>query len=364
MRRIATSCAVLAVMLFVGPLAAAEPAWLALAGKPEADLREGAPAKDSWLGEDTLAKADLAAADADAKAPPKTEARGQSYTAPCKPPPLPLHTLEGLGGALTVPMAYLVNCGGGQPGLGGLPTASYTFISMPGKKTLQSLAVSQSFWSRLELSYSVNRFYIGNLQDVAGKISGGQFHPTDQIYLHNFNIRGVLIPENQFGSWTPQVTVGVHAKYNTAITRIDKELQGALSGLGLQRKYGFDYTLTLSKTFIVGGTPLIVSGTLRNSKASNMGLTGFAEDCQWTVEGCAAWVPVKWLAIAYEINQNNNPYHRAHGVVGKEANLRHGILVAWLVSDSLTIAGAWGRLGEIGNTQSDCVWGIQVKYEF
>ena len=40
------------------------------------------------------------------------------------------------------------------------------------------------------------------------------------------------------------------------------------------------------------------------------------------------------------------------------------MLVAWLVNEHLTIAGAWGYLGEIGNTDADCVYGIQVKYEF
>ncbi len=94
-----------------------------------------------------------------------------------------------------------------------------------------------------------------------------------------------------------------------------------------------------------------------------MGLTGFSDECQWTFEGCAAWVPFKWLAFAYEFNHNNNPYHRIPGVMGKEEN-RHGFLAAWLVTDRLTIAGAWGYLGEVGNTDADCVLGIQVKYEF
>lgn len=334
--------------------------WLALADPaPGAALPpERSVPKDSWLGQ-------VAAAEKPDTVVAKTETiveAGVPDPATCKPPPLPLHTLEGLGGGLISPTAYLVNCGTPNTDIP-LPAVSMTYLYIGGEKSAQIFVASQVIHKRLAISYALNRFDLGNLPRTVSKATGGLAHIRQDLYLHNINLRGVLIMENSFDCpWLPQVTAGFHSKYNTGIKSINKELGGALSGIGYQRHYGFDWTLTASKTIPII-RPFIFSGTLRNSSGANTGLTGFADDSQWSFEGNILCLVTDWMGLGYEFRQKDNPYHRIPGLMGKEGNW-HAILLAFLINDRLSVAFGWVRMGEVGNTDADGAWGCQVKYEF
>ena len=69
------------------------------------------------------------------------------------------------------------------------------------------------------------------------------------------------------------------------------------------------------------------------------------------------------MGVAYEIRQKSNPYDRVRGLMGKESNW-HTICLAFLITDRLSVAVGWARLGEVGNTDADGAWGCQLKYEF
>lgn len=322
----------------------------------------GADESTTWLA---LGK-ELAAADAEtkAKASGEVEAAGQ---APCKPPPLPLHSIEGVGGTLTVATAYLCH-----PGPAGckcsLPGASFTYLYASGKKSLQAFVVTQTFLRRIEAGYALNRLDLGNFPHLLTKATGGLVRPRQDLYMHNFNLRAMLVEENSFSQpWLPAITAGVHFKYNTGIKSIGKEINKKLGvpllkQIGYRRNYGFDYTLTASKTVVLG-RPFIFSATLRCSSGSNIGLTGFADNCQFSFECHAICLVTDWLAVAYEFRQKSNPYHRMPGLIGKEGNW-HNILVGIILTDRLTLAGGWACLGELANSDADGAWGVQLKYEF
>jgi hypothetical protein len=159
---------------------------------------------------------------------------------PSKAPPIPLHTLEGVGGALVVPMAYLVNPGP-EGTVIGMPSASFTYLNTSKGKSLQTLAVTQTFWRRLELGYALTRFDMGNLPHVIEKETGGALSTSrDDLYLHHFNIRGLVLEENTLGPWCPSVVASAQIKYNESIREMSDDLMGVPEGLGFEKSNGVD----------------------------------------------------------------------------------------------------------------------------
>jgi hypothetical protein len=314
---------------------------------------------DSWLAQ---AKKNAAKEEAKAEAA-TTEAATQPQG---KGPPLPFHTLEGVGGALAVPMAYVVNPG--PPGtIVGTPAVSTTFIGM-GTKNIWAVAVTETLFRRIELGYAMDRFDTGDLPLVVKKVTGGVLNDTHHnVILHNFNARAIVVEENTpfLGIPMPAVAAGVQVKYNGTIQDLNEEVAGGLGNAGLDKANGVDYVLTASKMFpkLMFGRPLILTAGMRNSSASNFGFTGFADHCATTFEGDAVALVTDWLAVGYEFRQRSNPYDVIPEVLGDEGNF-HAIRVGFILSPRLSVAAAWAFLGPVGNAMVDCAWGIQLKYEF
>ena len=278
-------------------------------------------------------------------------------------PPLPLHTLEGVGGALTVPMAYLVNPGP-KGTIIGKPAVSVSYISTNRKKNLLVFAITETLFGRVELGYCLNRFDLGTFGHAVSKLTPLKIN-TREVYLHHFNVRGLVLPENSFGLPLPAVVIGAQFKYNGDIESIDDDARGTLTGVGLDSQCGVDYVLTASKMFpsLLCGRPVIFTVGVRNSRASNIGYTGFAESCETTLEGDVACLITDRIAVGYEFRQKNNPYDKIPRLLGDEDNW-HAIRAAYIINDRMTIAAAWGCLGPVGNVVVNGAWGIQLKYEF
>ena len=322
----------------------------------------GSP-EGSWLASAEKLAAEAGVRGEEGAAPPPA---GEGPPPAGDGPPLPLHTIEGVGGALAVPMAYLVNPGPEGTKIG-KPAVSASFLGL-GNKNLTVIAVTETFFRRVELGYAAGRFDIGNLGHVAKKISNGAIRLNRRdIWLHNFNARVLVIPENTevFGIPMPGIVAGIQAKFNGGVQGIDDTAGGAFTAIGLERSNGIDYVVTASKMFptLLFGRPLILTFGVRNSQASNFGYTGFADECSTTVEFDVATLVLDNLAIGYEFRERNDPYDRAKPLHKGEDNL-HAIRAAWLIDDHLVLAAGWACMGNVGNTRVDCAWGIQVKYEF
>ena len=124
----------------------------------------------------------------------------------------------------------------------------------------------QSLWKDAWRRLRKNRFAMGGLVVVvlmALLAFGADLLERDDIYLHHFNIRGLILPENSFDLPLPAIVAGIHFKYNDTIKKLDKRLGGALKGLGLDKANGVDYTLTASKMFptLAFGRPIILTAT-------------------------------------------------------------------------------------------------------
>jgi hypothetical protein len=278
-----------------------------------------------------------------------------------KGPPLPLHTIEGVGGIMITPTAYLVNPGPKNT-VFGLPAASFTFVGA-GEKNIETFAFTETILQRVELGYAISRFGTGTLDKHVKDATGVELS-RDDVYLNNFNIRGNILPENSFGlNFLPAVTAGVHFKVNDGISQINSELGGALSKIGYRHSSGVDYTLTASKTIPkIFGRPLILSAGLRLSEASQLGYVGFGDTYHPSFEGNATYLITNWLAIAYEYRQKPQEFGRIDNLVRPEQAWQT-IGLGFVLNPHLTATVGYGHFDNVLDTVENGGWAIQVKYE-
>ncbi len=287
-------------------------------------------------------------------------AKQETFT---KGPPLPFQTIEGYGGGAITPMAYLVNPGPkGQ--IFGLPAAGVDSVVM-GKKNLQAFMITETLFDRVELGYGIERLGLGSLPHDIKHATGIDIN-RDDVWLHNFNVRTLLVEENSFGAPLPAITFGTHFKLNDGISDINNSLHNALGNAGYRSDHGIDFTLTATKTFVENWTlkrPLILSAGVRNSNAAQIGFLGFGEERQWTFEGSAVYLPTDWLLVGYEFRGKKNPYHHIGKLVQDEDNWQ-AVDVSWLINKHCTLTGGWGIFGTLANSTENGGWFLQFKYEF
>jgi hypothetical protein len=284
---------------------------------------------------------------------------------PEKAPPLPFHTIEGVGGGGITPMAYLVN-----PAIPDTrcyfanPSTSLTFINA-GRKSLEAVVVSEAITEQFEVSYAVDRFGIGSLESAISELTPYDID-TNDVWMHNFNLRYMLVKENEeiAGFKTPAITAGLGLKYNASIRSINERLDGALSSIGYRRPNGEDFTLTatkmIPKSFL--DRPLIVSAGLRLSEAADLGFLGFSDTYHASFEGNICYLPKDWLLFAYEFRQKTSPYDEIPGLIGPENNW-HAVDMAFILSKHATFVAGWAALGNLADTVENGSWFFQLKYE-
>jgi hypothetical protein len=292
----------------------------------------------------------------------KTPVTEPAAAAPAEAPPLPFHTIEGYGGGAITPMAYLVNPGP-KDAIFGAPAAAFSYVNL-GHKNLEAFTFTETLFQRIELGYGLDRLGLGTLPHDIKEATTVDIN-RDQVYLHNFNLRGLLLEENSFDTQIlPAVTAGAHFKVNEGIADINHILGGALESIGYEKSNGVDYTLTASKLIPnVFSRPLIVSAGLRNSEAAQLGFLGFGDDRTTTFEGNVAYLPTDWLLVAYEFRQKANPYDKIPGLVDEEDNW-HAVDVSWIANAHTTVVAGWGAFGNLANAEANGAWWMQVKYEF
>jgi hypothetical protein len=292
-----------------------------------------------------------------------------------KGPPLPFHTIEGYAGGAITPFAYLSNPGK-EECLWGKPAAALSFVNAR-QKDLAAVTMSETLFGRVELSYGGDRLGLGTLPgdiDAFGDRNNiaGIGIEENAVWLHNFNIRALLVKENDclFGFKAPAITAGIHFKYNSDIEHIDQELGGALHGIGYRRSNGEDFTLTMTETFpkLLLDRPVVASVGLRLSQAANLGFLGFGDTYHATFEGNLAWLPFDKLLLAYEFRQKSDPYGTIpNGIggylIGGEDNW-HAFDLGLILNQHSTIVAGWGIFGTLANTTADNSWFLQYKYEF
>lgn len=277
-----------------------------------------------------------------------------------KAPPLPLHTIEGVGGIVITPVAYLVNPGPAGTTFG-LPSASVTYVKA-NSKNVESAVITETLFGRVELGYAASRFGVGNLVDDVKTAT--TIDISDSVVVHNFNARVLALPEGSFDLPLPAVTIGASYKYNDGIEDINNQLHNALGSIGYKDQDGVDFTLTATKAFPkVFGRPLLVTAGLRLSKAEQLGYLGFGDKYRPTFEGNIAYGITNWLWLAGEFRGKANAYQQIPGLIQREDNW-WTVGAAFVINPHATVTVGWGHFGPLLNTDENKGLAVQAKYEF
>lgn len=141
--------------------------------------------------------------------------------------------------------------------------------------------------------------------------------------------------------WLPQIAVGAMAKRNTGVSGlagVDNVKQ-----LGAASDHGVD--VYLSATRILLDRSLLINGTLRATRANQMGLLGFGGErgnhYQPMLEGSVAYLFSRDLVggIEYRMKPRNL-------AVDREKDY-YDVFLAWFPSKHLSLTVAWVALGDI-----------------
>jgi hypothetical protein len=275
-----------------------------------------------------------------------------------KPPPLPLHQIEGNGGVFSTLCAYLVN----PPRNGeciGRPSAGFVYVHLGSGRDLEALTVTETPWQRLELGYGYDHLNLGDLPTVLAPA----YHIGNSVTMHNANARLQFLREGEFNQkWVPALTAGIHYKYNEDIQDIDRALGGLLSKNRLSNHEGLDFTLYGSKMLTFLPRPLLLNLGGRATKAAQLGLLGFTPEYSFVFEGSAVVMLTDRLLFAAEYKEKPRDFP-AIGPVGHEDDW-WTIDAGYIVSPHLTVAAGYGHFGTVANHTANGSWGLAVKWEF
>lgn len=275
--------------------------------------------------------------------------------------PLPLHTIDGVGGVVITPIAYLVNPGP-EKQVFGLPSISGTFVGA-GQKNVESFVITETLWRRLELGYSASRFGLGDLPTEVQKATAVDIGRSD-VWLHTLNVRVLALPENSFQFPTPAITLGVQGKFNDGISTINDRLGGALTSVGFRHDAGVDFVATATKLFAKGfGRPLILSAGLRVSAADQLGYVGFGDTYRPSFEVNAVYLVHDRVGLAFEYRQKRNAFSNIGTLVRKEDDW-YTAGVAYVFNNHSSVTAGYGHFGNVLNTVENYGWALSGKYEF
>jgi hypothetical protein len=279
-----------------------------------------------------------------------------------KPPPLPLHQIEGNGGIFSTLSAYIVNPPrDGEPV--GRPSVGFSYVNLGHGQNLEALTLTESPWKRLELGFGYNNFELGDLPTQIALGDGP--HINNSVTLYNVNARLQALKEGEFDQkWVPAVTFGTHYKNNDGISQINNQLGGALKGIGIfKEREGVDFTLYASKLITGLPRPVLLEAGGRATKGAWNGLAGFTENYSFLFEGNVVVFLTDRLALAGEYKQLANDYTPIPGLINKSGDW-WTIDLAYVVSKHLTVAVGYGHFGGVLNHDANGVWGVTTKYEF
>lgn len=252
--------------------------------------------------------------------------------------------LEGSGGGGIVPWALITGYGT-RDAIGG--NAHYTYVHTS-NFDLHSSGAAIGLYDRVEVSFA--RQWL-DLRSVGPKVGLGKNYTIDQ------NIAGVKV--RLFGDaiydqdrWWPQVSVGAQYKANN---------RGALlSAIGARSSDGVDFYIAATKLFL--SQSVLVSATVRATRANQFGLLGFGGDrnAGYTAqfEGSLAYLVNRNLAVGGEIRTKPDNLKFAH-----EDNA-WDIFAAWFITKNVSATVAYANLGHIAaqTSQSGAYVSLQVGF--
>ncbi|MDR9836510.1 DUF3034 family protein [Herbaspirillum huttiense] len=236
--------------------------------------------------------------------------------------------VEGAGGGGLTPWALITGYGT-RDSYGA--NAHYTYLATQ-DYTLKSYGVAVGMLDRLELSLAKQEFY-GSLAPLA------DLKITQDIVGIKLKLAGDAVYDQD--RWLPQIAVGAMFKHNNGIGGLGTVT--SVKQLGAASDAGIDYYLSATKLLLAQS--LLLNGTLRLTKANQMGLLGFGGDLndryQAMGEFSAAYLINRKLALGVEYRMKPRNLAADHEKDYFDAFL------AWFPSKNLSMTLAYVALGDI-----------------
>jgi hypothetical protein len=236
--------------------------------------------------------------------------------------------VEGAGGGGLTPWALITGYGT-RDSFGG--NAHYTLVRTQ-DYSLETAGVAIGLADHVEISLASQRFKgtgaaldgLRITQDVAGlkvRVAGDAVYDQDRVL--------------------PQIAAGVMFKQNKGV----RGLPGVTSvtQLGAKKENGIDYYLSATKILLEQS--LLLNGTLRLTKANQMGILGFGGDkgdrYQPMFETSVAYLFDRRLAggVEYRMKPNNLGVDNEKDYVDA--------FIAWFPNKSVSVTAAYAWLGDI-----------------
>lgn len=201
---------------------------------------------------------------------------------------------------------------------------------------------------RVELSFARQRF---DTRDVGAALGLGRGFALEQdIYGAKVRLAGDAVLEQD--SWLPQIALGVQHKRNR---------QGDIvRAVGARDDRGTDVYLSATKLFLAQG--LLLNGTLRHTRANQVGLLGFGGDRRGSasleIEGSAALLLHRTLAVGAEYRTKPNNLG-----IAREDDW-WDLFVAWAPTRNVSVTLAYADIGNVVIRDDQRGWYLSVQLGF
>lgn len=196
---------------------------------------------------------------------------------------------------------------------------------------LQTAGALVGLYDRIELSFAQQRF---DTQQVGGALGlGNGFKFKQDIIGVKVKVAGDAVLEQD--AWLPQISVGLQHKKND---------QGAVVRfVGARDDTGTDYYVSVTKLLL--DKSLLLNGTLRATRANQIGILGFGGDksdsYKAQFEGSVAYLINRKLAAGFE--WRTKPDNLG---IAKEEDW-FDVFLAWAPTKNVSVVLAYAKLGNI-----------------
>ncbi|MBI1408246.1 MAG: DUF3034 family protein [Caulobacter sp.] len=253
-------------------------------------------------------------------------------------------TVEGAGGGGLA--SWATTTGYGTEGeVGG--NVHGTYLKLPDYE-FSTWGAAVGLFDRVELSYARQTFDTGDTGAKLGLGKGFAFH-QDIVGLKVVVAGDAVYDQDR---WLPQIAVGAQYKKND---------QGPIiAAVGGRDDQGVDYYVAATKVLL--DQSLVLNGTVRMTKANQLGLLGFGgpgkDDYSAQFEGSVAWLANKRLAIGveYRTKPDNLGFAREDDWAD--------IFVAYAFSKNLSVTAAYVDLGDIATFKDQRGFYISLQAGF
>lgn len=238
--------------------------------------------------------------------------------------------LEGAGGGGITPWALITGYGT-RDSYGA--NAHYTHVSTQ-DYSLGSYGVAVGIADRVELSLA-NQEFRGSLAPL------NQLRIKQDIFGIKVKVAGDAIYEQD--RWLPQIAVGAMYKRNKGIAGLGALGVTNVKQLGAAEDHGVDYYVSATK--VLFEYSLLLNGTVRATRANQMGILGFGGDLDDSYRAMAE------VSLAYLVNRQwvaGIEYRqKPHNLAVDKEKAYSDAFVAYFPNKHVSLTAAYAQLGDI-----------------